>query len=76
MLTPEERQRIEDEERKRIAEEQYRAEVRARFQQPQQDPPAPVEKAKPDSLDTRNRRCLNCGRGLADQQPGPVQSQR
>jgi hypothetical protein len=44
MLTPEERQRIEDEERKRIAEEQYRAEVRARFQQPQQDPPAPVEK--------------------------------
>ena len=44
MLTPEERQRIEDEERKRIAEEQYRAEVRARFQQPQQYPPAPVEK--------------------------------
>src|SRR6266852_2757269 len=32
MLTPEERQRIEMEERKRIAEEQYRAEVRARFQ--------------------------------------------
>lgn len=44
MLTPEERQRIEDEERKRIAEEQYRAEVRARFQQPQQYAPAPVEK--------------------------------
>ena len=43
MLTPEERQRIEDEERKRIAEEQYRAEVRARFQPPQQYAPAPVE---------------------------------
>jgi hypothetical protein len=34
MLTPEEKQRIEDEERRRIAEEQYRAEVRARLQQP------------------------------------------
>jgi hypothetical protein len=32
MLTPEEKQRIEDEERKRIAEEQYRAEVRAKLQ--------------------------------------------
>ena len=32
MLTPEERERIEDEERKRIAEELYRAEVRARLQ--------------------------------------------
>ena len=32
MLTPEERQRIEDEERKRIAEEQYRAEVRGKLQ--------------------------------------------
>jgi len=32
MLTPEERQRIEDEERKRIAEEQFRAEVRAKLQ--------------------------------------------
>jgi hypothetical protein len=39
MLTPEERQRIEDEERKRIAEEQYRAEVRAKLQG---GPPAPV----------------------------------
>lgn len=45
MLTPEDRQRIEDEERKRVAEEQYRTEVRARFQQPQQYAPAPVEKA-------------------------------
>lgn len=44
MLTPEERQRIEDEERKRIAEEQYRAEVRAKLQQPQPYQPAPVEK--------------------------------
>ena len=34
MLTPEEKQRIEDEERRRVAEEQYRAEVRARLQQP------------------------------------------
>lgn len=34
MLTPEERQRIEDEERKRHAEEQYRAEVRTKLQQP------------------------------------------
>jgi hypothetical protein len=40
MLTPEERQRIEDEERKRIAEEQYRAEVRAKLQSPQAAPPA------------------------------------
>jgi site-specific recombinase XerD len=32
MLTPEDRQRIEDEERKRIAEEQYRGEVRAKLQ--------------------------------------------
>jgi hypothetical protein len=32
MLTPEERQRIEEEELKRIAEEQYRAEVRAKLQ--------------------------------------------
>src|ERR1017187_8906584 len=32
MLTPEERQRIEEEERKRIAEQQYRGEVRARLQ--------------------------------------------
>jgi hypothetical protein len=32
MLTPEERQRIEEEEGKRIAEEQYRAEVRAKLQ--------------------------------------------
>jgi len=31
MLTPEERQRIEQEERKRIAEEQYRAEVRSKL---------------------------------------------
>lgn len=35
MLTPEERLRIEDEERKRHEEEQYRAEVRARLQQTQ-----------------------------------------
>jgi hypothetical protein len=34
MLTPEERQRIEDEEKQRFAEEQYRAEVRARLQEP------------------------------------------
>ncbi len=33
MLTPEERQRIEEEERKRIAEAQYRAEIRARLLQ-------------------------------------------
>jgi flagellar basal body-associated protein FliL len=33
MLTPEEKQGIEDEERKRIAEEQYRAEIRAKLQQ-------------------------------------------
>jgi hypothetical protein len=32
MLTEQERQRIEDEERKRIAEEQYRAEVRGKLQ--------------------------------------------
>jgi len=32
MLTPEERQRIEEEENKRMAEEQYRAEVRAKLQ--------------------------------------------
>jgi hypothetical protein len=32
MLTPEERQRIEEEEGKRISEEQYRAEVRAKLQ--------------------------------------------
>ncbi|HYW38106.1 MAG TPA: emp24/gp25L/p24 family protein [Terriglobales bacterium] len=32
MLTPEERQRIEEEERKRIAEEHFRAEVRAKLQ--------------------------------------------
>jgi hypothetical protein len=32
MLTPEEKQRIEDEERKRIAEEQYRTEVRTKLQ--------------------------------------------
>jgi len=32
MLTPEEKQCIEDEERKRIAEDQYRAEVRAKLQ--------------------------------------------
>jgi hypothetical protein len=32
MLTPEGRQRIEEEERKRIAEEQYRAEVRSKLQ--------------------------------------------
>lgn len=38
MLTPEERQRIEEEERKRTAEEQYRAEVRARLQQAQPTP--------------------------------------
>lgn len=31
MLTPEERQRIEAEERKKIAEEQYRAEVRSKL---------------------------------------------
>ena len=39
MLTPEEKQRIEDEERKRIAEEEYRAEVRANLRQgvPTQD---------------------------------------
>jgi hypothetical protein len=33
VLTPEEKQRIEDEEVKRIAEEQYRAEVRAKLHQ-------------------------------------------
>ena len=38
MLTPEERERIEDEERKRIAEELYRAEVRARLQGEQAAP--------------------------------------
>ena len=32
MLTPEDRQRIEEEERRKIAEEQYRAEVRAKLQ--------------------------------------------
>jgi hypothetical protein len=34
MLTPEEKQRIEEEERKRHAEEQYRAQVRSQLQQP------------------------------------------
>jgi hypothetical protein len=41
MLTPEERQRIEDEERKRIAEEQYRAEVRTKLKQSSTSPPKP-----------------------------------
>ena len=50
MLTPEERQRIEDEERKRHAEEQYRAEVRANLQQqsqPANQAPAPVKTSNP-----------------------------
>jgi ferric-dicitrate binding protein FerR (iron transport regulator) len=34
MLTPEEKQRIEEEERKRHAEEQYRAQIRSRLQRP------------------------------------------
>jgi hypothetical protein len=44
MLTPEERQRIEDEERKKVAEEQYRAEVRSKLQQ-QNAPPASTASA-------------------------------
>lgn len=48
MLTPEERERIEDEERKRHAEEQYRAEVRSRLQPVSPPPmPAPVKSANP-----------------------------
>lgn len=45
MLTPEERQSIEEEERKRQAEEQYRAEVRAKLQPvvPPPMPDAPIE---------------------------------
>jgi hypothetical protein len=44
MLTTEDRQRIEEEERKRQAEEQYRAEVRAKLQQPpSEEAPAPVK---------------------------------
>jgi hypothetical protein len=38
MLTPEEKQRIEEEERKRYAEEQYRAQVRSQLQQPSAPP--------------------------------------
>jgi hypothetical protein len=46
MLTPEERQRIEEEERKRQAEEQYRAEVRAKLQSsPEARASAPVERS-------------------------------
>lgn len=43
MLTPEERQRIEEEERRKLAEEQYRAEVRAKLR----DEPAQREIAAP-----------------------------
>jgi hypothetical protein len=47
MLTPKERQRIEDEERRRHAEAQYRTEVRAKLQPvappPMPDAPAPVK---------------------------------
>jgi hypothetical protein len=46
MLSPEERQRIEDEERKRIAEERYRAEVRAKLQQ-SESPPKPQAGSAP-----------------------------
>ena len=46
MLTPEDRHRIEEEERKRQAEEQYRAEVRAKLEQPPSDEtPAPVKRS-------------------------------
>jgi hypothetical protein len=41
MLTPEEMARIEEDERKRHAEEQYRAEVRAKLGQPAQPPSKP-----------------------------------
>ena len=44
MLTPEERQRIEEEEGKRIAEEQYRAEVRSKLKG-QSSPPPPVKQS-------------------------------
>jgi len=44
MLTPEDRQKIEEEERQRIAEEQYRAEVRAKLQQ---EHGTPVKKSNP-----------------------------
>lgn len=39
-LTPEDKQRIEDDERRRLAEEQYREEVRAKFREPSSKPNA------------------------------------
>lgn len=40
-LTPEDRQRIEEEERKRLAEEKYRAQVRSRLENETRVPPPP-----------------------------------
>jgi len=48
MLTPGEKQRIEEEERKRHAEEQYRAQVRSQLQQPAASS-APPHQAAPKS---------------------------
>lgn len=50
MLTPQEMARIEEDERKRHAEEQYRAEIRAKLQDSgAQSPPIPVEASPPRS---------------------------
>jgi hypothetical protein len=51
MLTPEEKQRIEEDERKRHAEEQYRAQIRSQLQQPAAaSSPAQPSGAKPRSF--------------------------
>jgi len=47
MLTPEERWRIEEEERRKLAEEQYRAEVRAKLQQQNVPPQNTAEGSRP-----------------------------
>src|SRR5438128_66 len=48
-LTPDEKKRIEEEEHKRLAEEQYRAQVRARLSEPSTTETTSLEPVEPTS---------------------------